>query len=76
MRGRITPKYLCRAITVAILVSWLYLVVLAAVTASALTAAKSLGSQRSTETVKKTFKILALSMAISLLSLAVFAWIK
>jgi hypothetical protein len=57
-------------------VSWLYLVVLAAVTASALTAAKSLGSQRSTETVKKTFKILALSMAISLLSLAVFAWIK
>ena len=73
MRGRIAAKYLYCAITVSILVSWLYLMVLATETASALTAAKSLGGQRSTETVKKTFKILALSMAISLLSLAVFA---
>ncbi len=57
-------------------VSWLYVVVLVAVTASALTAAKYLWSQRSTEVVKKSFKIIALSNGISLLSLAVFAWIK
>jgi len=57
-------------------VSWLYLVVLVAVTACALTAAKSLGSQRSPEVVKKSYKIFTLSNAVSLLSLAVFALIK
>ena len=56
--------------------SWLYLVVLVAVTACALTAAKYLWSQRSPEVVKKSFKIFTLSNAVSLLSLAVFAWIK
>ena len=57
-------------------VSWLYVVVLAVMTACALTVAKSLGSQQSPETVKKTFMIITISKAISLLSLAVFAWIK
>jgi 4-hydroxybenzoate polyprenyltransferase len=57
-------------------VSWLYVVVLAVMTACALTAAKSLGSQRSPETVKKTFMIITISKAVSLLTLAVFAWIK
>ncbi len=57
-------------------VSWLYVVVLAAVTAYALTAAKYLWSQRSPEVVKKSFKIITISMAVSLLSLAVFALIK
>jgi 4-hydroxybenzoate polyprenyltransferase len=57
-------------------VSWLCVVVLAVMTACALTAAKSIGSQQSPETVKKTFMIITISKAISLLSLAVFAWIK
>jgi uncharacterized membrane protein len=57
-------------------VSWLYVVVLTAVTACALTAAKYLWGQRSPEVVKKSFKIITISMAVSLLSLAVFALIK
>ena len=57
-------------------VSWLYVVVLATVTAYALTAAKYLWSQRSPEVVKKSFKIITISMAVSLFSLAVFALIK
>jgi F0F1-type ATP synthase assembly protein I len=57
-------------------VSLLYLIVLAVTTICALTAAKYLWSQRSPEVVKKSFKIFTLSNAVSLLSLAVFAWIK
>jgi geranylgeranylglycerol-phosphate geranylgeranyltransferase len=57
-------------------VSWLYVVVLTAVTACALTAAKYLWGQRSPEVVKKSFKIITISMAVSLFSLAVFALIK
>jgi len=56
--------------------SWLYLIVLAVITACALAAAKSLGSQRSREVSKTSFKISILSMAVSLLGLAVFALIK
>ena len=56
--------------------SWLYLIVLAVTTAWAFTAVKSVGTQRSPEAVGKNIMTFTLSMAISLLSLAVFAWIK
>jgi 4-hydroxybenzoate polyprenyltransferase len=56
--------------------SWLYLIVLAVTTAWALTAVKSVGSQRSPEAVGKNIMTFTLSMAVSLLGLAVFAWIK
>ena len=56
--------------------SWLYLIVLAATTVWALTAVKSVGTQRSPEAVGKNIMIITLSMAVSLLGLAVFAWIK
>jgi len=56
--------------------SWLYLIVLAVTTAWALTAVKSVGSQRSPEAVQKNVMTFILSMAVSLLGLAVFAWIK
>ncbi len=57
-------------------VSWLYLIVLAVATAYAFTAVKSLGSQRSPKAVQKNVMIFAISTAVSLLGLAVFAWIK
>ena len=56
--------------------SWLYLIVLAVTTAWGLTAVKRVGTQRSPEAVGKNIMTFTLSMAVSLLSLAVFAWIK
>jgi len=42
----------------------------------ALTAVKSVGTKRSPEAVGKNIMTFVISMAISLLGLAVFAWIK
>ncbi|HXY87030.1 MAG TPA: UbiA family prenyltransferase [Candidatus Acidoferrales bacterium] len=56
--------------------SWLYLTVLVVTTVCALTAVKSVGTQRSPEAVGKNIMTFVISMAISLLGLAAFAWIK
>lgn len=57
-------------------VSWVYLVVLVVVTAWTLTAVKYLGSKRSEQTLKKVFKAVSSSHAISTFCLAVFVWLK
>ncbi len=56
--------------------SWLFVVVLAALTALLLTQARNLGDKRTREKLETGFKITIAGLAIYWLSIAVFVWIK
>ena len=56
--------------------SWLFVVVLAVLTAGILTQANNLGDNRSREKLETSFKLETASFSIYWLLLAVFAWIK
>jgi hypothetical protein len=56
--------------------SWIYMLVLIALTVWALTAAKCLGEQRSPEMAKKAYMTWAAQVAIFALNITFFSWIK
>ncbi len=56
--------------------SWLFVVVLAVLTALLLTQARNLGDNRSREKLESGFRITMASVSLYWLSLTVFAWIK
>jgi len=57
-------------------ISWLFVVVLAVLTALLLTLARNLGDNRSREKLESSFKVAMTGTTIYFLLLAVFAWIK